>query len=70
MTDYEAEIWVTHYLQIALGEVSEVSDTVKRLYGRQGESLAEYLKKNVGLNSRGNPDIHARKTPGQALMTG
>jgi len=46
ITDYEVEGWTTHYLQIAAGEVSAVSNTVALLCGRPGESLREYLKKH------------------------
>jgi uncharacterized protein YbjT (DUF2867 family) len=46
ITDYEVEVWISHYLQIAAGEVSMVSDTVPRLCGRPAESLAEYLEKH------------------------
>lgn len=46
MTDYEVEVWTTHYLQIAEGEVTAVSDTVKKICGRPAEPLAGYLKKS------------------------
>ncbi len=46
LTDYELEVWISHYLQIATGEVSIVSDTVPLLCGRQGETLAQFLKKH------------------------
>jgi NAD(P)H dehydrogenase (quinone) len=45
LTDYEVEVWISHYLQIATGEVSMVSDTVPLLCKRPGETLAQYLNK-------------------------
>ena len=45
LTDLEVEIWISHYLQIAAGEASKVSDAVPGLCGRPAESLAEYLKR-------------------------
>lgn len=47
MTDFEVEVWTTHYLQIATGEVAAVCDTVERVCGRPAESLAAYLKKHA-----------------------
>ncbi|MGD1119393.1 MAG: SDR family oxidoreductase [Dehalococcoidales bacterium] len=44
LEDYEVEIWVTHYLQIAAGDLDVVSDTVPKLTGHQAQSLAEYLR--------------------------
>ncbi len=46
LTDYEVEVWISHYLQIATGEVSMVSDTVRQLCGRPAESLSQYLKRH------------------------
>ncbi len=46
LSDYEVEIWVTHFEQIATGELSTVSDTVPRLTGHKAQSLAEFLEKN------------------------
>jgi uncharacterized protein YbjT (DUF2867 family) len=43
LEDYEIEVWVTHYLQIATGALDMVSDTVQRLTGHRAQSLAEYL---------------------------
>jgi NAD(P)H dehydrogenase (quinone) len=43
ITDYEVEVWISHYLQIATGETDVVSDTVQRLCGHPPTSLAEYL---------------------------
>jgi len=44
LSDYEVEVMVTHYLQIATGELARVSDSVRRLTGHEALSLAEYLK--------------------------
>jgi len=41
--EYELEVWISHYLQIATGEAAIVSDTVPRLTGHQAQSLADYL---------------------------
>ncbi len=46
ITDYEVEVWITHYLQIATGEASIVSDAVPHLCGRPAETLAGYLKRH------------------------
>jgi hypothetical protein len=45
LTDYEVEVWITHYFQIAAGEVSTISDTVPKLCGRPAETLAQFLKR-------------------------
>jgi uncharacterized protein YbjT (DUF2867 family) len=42
---YEVEVFVTHFLQIAAGDLARVSDAVPRLTGRPAESLAEYLRR-------------------------
>ncbi len=47
LTDLEVEIWISHYLQIATGEVARVSDAVPALCGRPAVSLAEYLEKHA-----------------------
>ena len=47
LTDEEVEIWISHYLQIATGETSVVSDSVFRLSGHPAVSLEEYLEKNL-----------------------
>ncbi len=44
LDEYEVEVWVTHYLQIAAGELATVSNTVPELTGHGAQSLAEYLK--------------------------
>lgn len=46
LTDYEVDVWITHYYQIATGEVSAVSDTVPRLCGHPAETLAYFLMKD------------------------
>ena len=43
LDEYEVEIWVTHYLQIAAGALDAVSDTVPELTGHPAQSLAGYL---------------------------
>jgi NAD(P)H dehydrogenase (quinone) len=42
---YEVEIWVTHMLQIAVGDIGQVSDTVPKLTGHKAMSVAEFLQK-------------------------
>jgi NAD(P)H dehydrogenase (quinone) len=44
LDEYEVEVWVTHYLQIAAGELSAVSNTVPELTGHRAQSLTEYLQ--------------------------
>jgi NAD(P)H dehydrogenase (quinone) len=46
LNDYDVEMFVTHFMQIATGELSTVSDTVPRLTGHKAESLSEYLEKH------------------------
>ncbi len=41
--DWEVEGWVTSYLAIRNGEVDGVSDDLRRLTGRDGTSLQEFL---------------------------
>ena len=43
LSDYEVEVWVTHFMQIATGELSIVSDTVPRLAGHKAQTLSDYL---------------------------
>jgi NAD(P)H dehydrogenase (quinone) len=45
-TDYDTEVLVTHFMQIATGELSIVSDTVPKLTGHRAQSLSEYLEKH------------------------
>ncbi len=44
LDDYEVEIFVTHFLQIAAGELASVSNTVPELTGHPAQSLMEYLE--------------------------
>jgi NAD(P)H dehydrogenase (quinone) len=46
LNEYDVEVFVTHFLQIATGELAAVSDTVPRLTGRRAQSLTEYLQKH------------------------
>lgn len=46
LDDYEVAVFVTHFLQIATGELAEVSDTVPELTGHSAQSLAEYLRQH------------------------
>jgi len=43
LTDPEIAIWISHYAQIATGEVGRVSNAVMALCGRPAVGLAEYL---------------------------
>jgi uncharacterized protein YbjT (DUF2867 family) len=44
LSDDEVEVWVTHFMQIATGELSTVSDAVPRLTGHKAQTLADYLR--------------------------
>jgi NAD(P)H dehydrogenase (quinone) len=44
LDDYEVDVFVTHFLQIAAGDLAEVRDTVPELTGHPAQSLAEYLQ--------------------------
>jgi uncharacterized protein YbjT (DUF2867 family) len=44
LDDYEVEVFVTHFLQIAKGELSKVSNAVQNLTGRPAQSLDEHLR--------------------------
>jgi NAD(P)H dehydrogenase (quinone) len=46
LDDYEVEVFVTHFLQIATGELSGVSNTVPDLTGYPAQSLAQYLRQH------------------------
>ncbi|MBN2242463.1 MAG: SDR family oxidoreductase [Acidobacteria bacterium] len=48
LDDYEVEVFVTHFLQIARGELDTVSDAVPELTGHPARSLAEYLEGHPG----------------------
>jgi uncharacterized protein YbjT (DUF2867 family) len=43
LSDEDVEVWISHYMQMATGEASMVSDTVPRLTGHPAISLTEYL---------------------------
>jgi NAD(P)H dehydrogenase (quinone) len=43
LDDYEVEVFVTHFLQIATGELATVSDSVPRLTGHPATSLSAFL---------------------------
>jgi uncharacterized protein YbjT (DUF2867 family) len=44
LDEYEVEVFVSHFAQIAAGDLARVSDAVPRLTGRPAESLADYLR--------------------------
>ncbi len=44
LDDYEVEVFVTHFLQIAHGNLAGVSDAVPELTGHPAQSLEEYLQ--------------------------
>jgi NAD(P)H dehydrogenase (quinone) len=44
LDEYEVEVFVTHFTQIAAGELSGVSNDVFTLTGRPAQSLAQYLQ--------------------------
>ena len=46
ITDYEVDVWISHYLQMATGELATISDTVPSLTGHQAQTLADYLHKH------------------------
>jgi NAD(P)H dehydrogenase (quinone) len=46
LSDFEVEVMVTHFLQIATGELANVSDTVPKLTGHKAQSLAEFLQQH------------------------
>jgi NAD(P)H dehydrogenase (quinone) len=43
---YEVEVFVTHFLQIAAGDLEQVSDAVPVLTGHAAQSLEEYLARH------------------------
>ena len=43
---YEVDVFVTHFLQIAEGDLGRVSDAVPILTGHPAQSLAEYLERH------------------------
>jgi NAD(P)H dehydrogenase (quinone) len=46
LDDYEVNVFVTHFMQIAAGDLAKVSDTVPKLTGHPAQSLEEYLRQN------------------------
>jgi NAD(P)H dehydrogenase (quinone) len=46
LDDYEVDVFVTHFLQIATGELANVSDSVPALTGHPAQSLEHYLRHN------------------------
>jgi NAD(P)H dehydrogenase (quinone) len=46
LDDYEVEVFVTHFLQIANGELAAVSNTVPELTGHSAQSLTGYLERH------------------------
>jgi uncharacterized protein YbjT (DUF2867 family) len=46
LDEYEAEVFVTHFLQIAKGELATVSNTVPELTGHPAQSLTVYLERH------------------------
>jgi NAD(P)H dehydrogenase (quinone) len=46
LDDYEVEVFITHFLQIAKGELAKVSDAVPRLTGHPAQSLMDYLQQH------------------------
>jgi NAD(P)H dehydrogenase (quinone) len=46
LDEYEVEVFVTHFLQIAVGDLARVSNTVPELTGHPAQSLAEYLQQH------------------------
>jgi hypothetical protein len=46
LDDYDVDVFVTHFLQIAAGDLADVSDTVSKLTGHSAQSLEEYLRQH------------------------
>ena len=46
LDDYEVEVFVTHFSQIAMGELSAVSDAVPKLAGHPAQSPEDYLRQH------------------------
>jgi NAD(P)H dehydrogenase (quinone) len=46
LDDHEVEVFVTHFLQIAAGDLAGVSNAVPDLTGRPAQSLAQYLQQH------------------------
>jgi NAD(P)H dehydrogenase (quinone) len=48
LDDYEVDVFVTHFCQIAAGDLADVSGTVPDLTGHPAQSLADYLELHPG----------------------
>ena len=46
LDEYEVEVFITHFLQIATGELARVSPVVPDLTGHTAQSLAQYLQQH------------------------
>jgi uncharacterized protein YbjT (DUF2867 family) len=46
LDDYEVEVFVTHFLQIAKDELADVSASIPELTGHRAQSLEEYLRQH------------------------
>jgi hypothetical protein len=46
LDEYEVDVFVTHFLQIAMGDLANVSDAVPELTGHPAQSLEHYLRQN------------------------
>ena len=46
LDDYEVDVFVTHFLQIAMGDLAKVSDAVPKLTGHPAQSLEQYLQQH------------------------
>jgi uncharacterized protein YbjT (DUF2867 family) len=44
LDDYEVDVFVTHFMQIAAGDLARISSTVPDLASHPAQSLGEYLK--------------------------
>ena len=46
LDEFEVDVFVTHFMQIAMGDLEQVTDTVPKLTGHPAKSLAEYLRQH------------------------
>jgi len=46
LDEYEVDVFVTHFLQIATGDLANVSNTVPELTGHPAQSLEHYLSQH------------------------
>jgi NAD(P)H dehydrogenase (quinone) len=46
LDNYEVDVFATHFLKIAAGDLADVSDTVPKLTGHPAQSLEEYLRQH------------------------